>query len=845
MIHLTIPTNDFTYDGATLAIMQELFQLLCKFADVNFVSSLHNGTTPSLIHSGSAVLSPSVISCLENTNFNFSKYINLRNVNGRTPFLQFCDFAKNQGGNPFATYFITNIWKRYANSDCNGFETDNDGNNGLHLLAEGTIAPASCEILRFILETVFFPNNDTKHIQGIAALNQSNKKGDTPLHVALRGDSIQSVSDIVKLLLKYECDVAKEYNIDGYLPIHIACKNNNWPALAVLMQRRLYDKDSKDINLQTKNNNTHTALSSSVELGYSKCVQILCENKNIDIDDMSFYNSIQLSKLEILKCLLKAKLNKEDVHDWKSFEENKSVTVEFLELLLTFGDNANNCIKFLKLIEDGIKNQDYNYIALLLNYNISSIKLNDKTTPNVTIQVNTYEYDSDINCHKSDCLDESKEEIIEPWIVKQKLGQGAFGEVKLGINKNTNEKVALKFISILNIPTQFVLGEIAIVQKIHHSNVIVLKGFNLNVYGNGKNVLIVFEYAQYGELFDLLKYSNCFSVGLSFHCFRQIVSAIVACHGMNIVHRDLKPQNILVGKNFTIKVADFGLSKTLNENKNLKNKKYTVGTPGYMAPELVNERKHIVNETKEEENSNEFDKACDIFSLSIILWQMLNGYKSKPFNSCKNTDQVYQLIINKKYDLFWNSKYHKKIQFLENGYNLFDNNEMIQDLFQQMFEYQPKKRIKAQEIENHAWITHTSRDRRLLRRTIYKSELQSLYCENHATQTAKEMKENEMQQNMNSIGSLYSKEKQYPSNNNNIVNVGYSDTQPENESSLVISSYNAMMNELKNQNGDVNRNSDKNENDLSNNTQVVKLLRKMSNNTSNYVKSQTTRKTSK
>ena len=299
------------------------------------------------------------------------------------------------------------------------------------------------------------------------------------------------------------------------MPIHVACKYNNWRALAILIQKRLYDKHGQDINLPTINGknktDTHTALSLSVAKGHNKCVQILCEDKNIYIDDMSFYNSIQSNKSEILKYLLKATLNKDSVYDWKSFEQNKNITIEFLTQLMEFGNN--NCTAFLrKLIDHGIKKKDYVNIALLLNYNISSLKVNDKSVPNITIQVNTYDNDNDNSNDASERSEESKQDIIGPWIVKQKIGEGAFGQVKLGVNQKTKEKVALKFISTVNIPRQFVLGEIACVQKIDDSNVIVLKGFNLNVYGDGKNVLIAFEYAQYGELFDLLKYSNYFSI---------------------------------------------------------------------------------------------------------------------------------------------------------------------------------------------------------------------------------------------------------------------------------------------------------------------------------------------
>ena len=58
-----------------------------------------------------------------------------------------------------------------------------------------------------------------------------------------------------------------------------------------------------------------------------------------------------------------------------------------------------------------------------------------------------------------------------------------------------------------------------------------------------------------------------------------------------------------------------------------------------------------------------------------------------------------QIFVNKDYDSFWNSKYHHQnnsnVKFLEKGYNPFNNNELIEDLFNQMFEFDPMKRIKA------------------------------------------------------------------------------------------------------------------------------------------------------
>ena len=130
---------------------------------------------------------------------------------------------------------------------------------------------------------------------------------------------------------------------------------------------------------------------------------------------------------------------------------------------------------------------------------------------------------------------------------------------------------------------------------------------------------------------------------------------------------------------------------------------------------------HKDNDSSDRKERNEIDqngreKACDIFSVSIILGQMLNGYKSRPFDQCKETDQVYKLIIFQKYNSFWNSKYHKNdIKFLEHDYNQFKNNEMIQNLF----DYNPN-------INHHAWIRYTCSNAKLMSSDVYQSELQSI-----------------------------------------------------------------------------------------------------------------------
>lgn len=113
-------------------------------------------------------------------------------------------------------------------------------------------------------------------------------------------------------------------------------------------------------------------------------------------------------------------------------------------------------------------------------------------------------------------------------------------------------------------------------------------------------------------------------------------------HSRKISHRDMKPENLLFDGNFNLKVADFGFA-TWTEKYGDGMLKTTLGTEGYMAPEI---------HSKQPYNG----ESVDIFASAIILFIMFAG--SPPFTKATTGDPYYKLLVNNKSETFWN--FHAK-----------------------------------------------------------------------------------------------------------------------------------------------------------------------------------------
>jgi calcium-dependent protein kinase len=136
------------------------------------------------------------------------------------------------------------------------------------------------------------------------------------------------------------------------------------------------------------------------------------------------------------------------------------------------------------------------------------------------------------------------------------------------------------------------------------------------------------EYCEKGDLMDKIRDREelTFSEQEASHIIGSILKALVHCNRINISHMDIKPENIMCGED--IKLIDFGLSRVLSSDD-----KSTVGSLYYIAPEVF---------------KGEFNIKCDIWSLGVVLFQMLTN--SYPFYGC-DKDHTKELILEGKFSM--------------------------------------------------------------------------------------------------------------------------------------------------------------------------------------------------
>ena len=197
-------------------------------------------------------------------------------------------------------------------------------------------------------------------------------------------------------------------------------------------------------------------------------------------------------------------------------------------------------------------------------------------------------------------------------------------------------------------------------------------------------------------------YSNKFFTRITQYYFKQILSAFIECHKMDIIHGQLKPNYLLIDSKYNIKIYGFGLPISKN-NININNKKKIKGLQYcFYAPELITNNNNNNNSNNNSDNNNDnnsqnISKKCDVFSLGVLLFYMLNGYP--PFEIANINDTWYKNIIKNKINSFWKKHKNCKIKYDINCKNLISK----------MLEFDVNKRCNLDYILKHEWFIKQSK----------------------------------------------------------------------------------------------------------------------------------------
>ncbi|XP_037947781.1 uncharacterized protein LOC119679474 isoform X3 [Teleopsis dalmanni] len=266
-------------------------------------------------------------------------------------------------------------------------------------------------------------------------------------------------------------------------------------------------------------------------------------------------------------------------------------------------------------------------------------------------------------------MNNHRKKLRQRFDIIKKLGQGTYGKVQLGINKETGQEVAIKTIKKCKIEAEADLvrirREVQIMSSVQHPNIIHI----YEVFENREKMVLVMEFAAGGELYDYLSERKVLSEDEARRIFRQVATAVYYCHKHKICHRDLKLENILLDEHGNAKIADFGLSNVFDDQRLLAT---FCGSPLYASPEIV-------------EGTPYQGPEVDCWSLGVLLYTLVYG--SMPFDGSNFKRLVKQISQGDYYE-------PKKPS-------------SASTLIRDMLTVCPRKRATIEQICSHWWVNQS------------------------------------------------------------------------------------------------------------------------------------------
>ena len=376
------------------------------------------------------------------------------------------------------------------------------------------------------------------------------------------------------------------------------------------------------------------------------------------------------------------------------------------------------CIKTKEMIRVDSISQRNNEISISNNNHYI------KQTAQPNAHINFYYEDEDINNNSNEKMNNSNQmknefkkveteslkmkkfltkadsgTIEDNYKIISKLGKGSFGSVFKVQNIKTNEIRALKVIKKTSIIYQDddhkFLKEIEILIKLEHPNIIKIYEY----YTDDINFYLITDYISNGELYNYVYKSKSLNERQTQYIMQQLLCAVNYLHLNNIAHRDIKLENILVEQEIesngeqllNVKLIDFGTSNYV-KTENTNNFTVKVGSPFYMAPEVLNKK---------------YNNKCDIWSCGVIMFMLLRGHP--PFKG-ENQEELFKSIQN---DII-------------NYDEMTEISELARDLMSKMLERNVDLRYSADECLKHKWMKIYNEKSEIMKKEVVTSALNNI-----------------------------------------------------------------------------------------------------------------------
>lgn len=266
---------------------------------------------------------------------------------------------------------------------------------------------------------------------------------------------------------------------------------------------------------------------------------------------------------------------------------------------------------------------------------------------------------------------------LSDFTIKRTLGTGSFGRVHLVQSNHNHRFYAVKVLKKQQVvkmkQIEHTNDERRMLQKVKHAFLVTLWG----TFQDSKNLYMVMDFVEGGELFSLLRKSQRFPNPVAKFYAAEVTLALDYLHSMHIIYRDLKPENLLLDRHGHLKITDFGFAKEVPDIT------WTLcGTPDYLAPEVV--------------ASKGYNKSVDWWSLGILIFEMLCGFT--PFWDGGSPMKIYENILKGRV------KYPPYIH------------PDAQDLLQRLITPDLTKRLGnlhggSKDVMQHAWFVEVTWDR--------------------------------------------------------------------------------------------------------------------------------------